>query len=156
MTVPAKRHNLMTELLSAWPFEGSPFRAPITWPEFERMVSGSQAAPMRVEERVDDDMYILRAELPGIDPDKDVEIFVQDGMVTIKAERREEVKSEDKEAGTYRTEFHYGSFSRSLPLPAGADESAVSATYSDGILEVRVPVGAPEAPEPRTVPITRG
>lgn len=155
MAVPAKRHNLMTELLSAWPFEGSPFHAPMVWPEFERMVAGVQTTPMRVEERVEDDTYVLRAELPGIDPDEDVEIFVQDGMVTIKAERHEEVKSEE-EKGTYRTEFHYGSFSRTLPLPAGADESAVSASYADGILEVRVPVGAPETPEPRTVPITRG
>ena len=54
------------------------------------------------------------------------------------AGKREEQKSEEK--GAYRSEFRYGSFSRSLTLPAGADPDAVKASYKDGVLEVRVHV----------------
>jgi HSP20 family molecular chaperone IbpA len=87
---------------------------------------------MRVEDFQDGDEYVLRAELPGIDPDKDVDISIQNGVLTVKAERREEKKD------PHRSEFRYGTFSRSVGLPAAADESNVKATYSDGILEVRV------------------
>jgi HSP20 family protein len=93
---------------------------------------------MKVEERREDGVVVVRAELPGIDPERDVEITVQDGTLRIHAERREETKTEDKDR--YRSEFRYGSFVRTLALPAGASEEDVKATYKDGILEVRVPV----------------
>jgi HSP20 family molecular chaperone IbpA len=88
--------------------------------------------PMRVEDFVRDGSYVIRAELPGIDPEKDVEVTMADGLLTIKAERREEVS--DK----HHSEFHYGTFSRSVTLPAGADEENVRAVYGHGILEVTV------------------
>ena len=94
--------------------------------------------PMRIEERTDGDEFVVRAELPGIDPERDVEINVSDGMLQIRAERREEKSSET--GGRRHSEFHYGSFSRVVSLPAGADEADVKATYHDGILEVRIPV----------------
>ncbi|MBF6223416.1 Hsp20/alpha crystallin family protein [Nocardia abscessus] len=96
---------------------------------------------IRVEERLEKGTYTLRAELPGVDPAKDVDISVREGQLTIKAER-----SERKEEGT-RSEFHYGSFYRSVPLPAGAKEDAIEATYTDGILTVSVPVSESETPE---------
>ncbi|MEU2175194.1 Hsp20/alpha crystallin family protein [Nocardia sp. NPDC019219] len=96
---------------------------------------------IRVEGRLEKGQYILRAELPGVDPAKDVDISVRDGQLTIKAER-----AERKEEGT-RSEFHYGSFYRSIPLPVGATENAIEATYSDGILTVTVPVSDSETPE---------
>lgn len=70
----------------------------------------------------------------------------------IRAERREESRSEDKKG--YRSAFRYGSFSRTLPLPAGATEMDVVATYVDGILEIPVPMDTEEANSGR-VPITR-
>ncbi len=87
---------------------------------------------MRVEDFVRDGSYVIRAELPGIDPEKDVEVTVADGVLTIKAERREE------RADKHHSEFHYGTLSRSVTLPAGADEEHVEAVYSHGILEVIV------------------
>lgn len=87
---------------------------------------------MRVEDFVRDGSYVVRAELPGIDPDKDLEVTVADGILTINAERREEFT--DK----HRSEFRYGTFSRSVSLPAGADEEHVEAVYGHGILEVTV------------------
>ena len=82
--------------------------------------------------RVEDDHYMVRAELAGIDPEKDVEVTVGSGYLTIRAERH------DKTEGKHRTEFRYGSFSRSLPLPAQANADDVKASYDHGILTVSV------------------
>lgn len=93
---------------------------------------------MRLEEVREDDSLIVRAEMPGIDPDQDVEITVANDTLTICAER--EQKTENKENDRVRSEFRYGRFSRRLPLPAGTTEDDIEATYRDGILEVRVPI----------------
>jgi HSP20 family protein len=61
---------------------------------------------------------------------------------------------EHEEEGRYRSEFRYGSLVRRLPLPAGASEDDVTATYRDGILEIRVPIAAAAETVAR-VPITR-
>lgn len=96
---------------------------------------------IRVEEHLEKGRYTLRAELPGVDPAEDVDISVREGQLTIKAERTERTKD-----GT-RSEFHYGSFYRSIPLPPGAKEDEIDATYIDGILTVTVPVSESETPE---------
>ena len=87
-----------------------------------------------------DDDLVVRAELPGIDPDRDVEISVQDNVLTIRGERRMEERTE--EDGAYRLESRYGSFERSVLLPRGVKEGDISATYENGILEVVVPRAA--------------
>ncbi len=89
---------------------------------------------IKLEDEMQGGHYVLRAELPGIDPDKDVDITVSNGMLTIKAERSE--KKETKG----RSEFTYGSFTRSVTLPAGANEDDIKATYEKGILTVDVAV----------------
>lgn len=106
---------------------------------------------IRVDEFKEGDTLVVRAELPGIDPEKDLEITVSEGMLQIQAERRQEEKDEDK--GYRRRELRYGSFSRTLQLPPGFKESDVSATYKDGILEVRVPTSKGTATK---VPIEKG
>ena len=92
---------------------------------------------IHVEEYREDGMLVVRADLPGIDPDKDVELTVAGEMLHIEAQRREEEKREGK--GFLRREVRYGSFSRSLPLPEGVTEADITATYKDGVLEVRIP-----------------
>jgi HSP20 family molecular chaperone IbpA len=87
---------------------------------------------MRMEDFVKDGHYIVRAELPGLDPDKEVDVFVNDGILSIRAERKEE------EIDKTHSEFRYGVFSRRIVLPAGADEEHVQASYDKGILEVIV------------------
>jgi HSP20 family protein len=89
---------------------------------------------IKLEEDMEDGRYLLRAELPGMDPDKDVDITVQDGRLTIKAERSERKETKG------RSEFSYGLFTRSITLPAGADEEDIKATYDKGILTVSVGV----------------
>jgi HSP20 family protein len=110
---------------------------------------------LRVEEFVEGATLVVRAELPDIDPDKDVELSVTDGILHIRAQREE--RSEKQENDAYRSEFRYGSFARSVSLPQGADADDVTASYKDGILEVRVPMPEEEAKPPVTkVPIARG
>src|SRR5271165_6025868 len=81
---------------------------------------------IRVEEYREDRTLVIRADLPGIDPDTDVELTVSDGMLHIEAERREEEKKDGK--GYVRQELRYGSLSRSLPLPEGVTEADIAAT----------------------------
>lgn len=92
------------------------------------------AGTFRVEDYTKGGSYVIRAELPGLDPDKDIDITVDAGVLTIQAERREEHKEER------RSEFRYGSLVRSATLPEGADPEHISASYDQGILEVSVPV----------------
>ncbi|MFZ4514948.1 MAG: Hsp20/alpha crystallin family protein [Acidimicrobiia bacterium] len=96
------------------------------------------AEDLRVEEYRENGTLVVRCEMPGIDPDEDVEITVRDQMLRIQAERKLESKIET--AGGYRSEFRYGSFGRVMPLPPGAKEEDVKASYHDGILEIRVPI----------------
>jgi HSP20 family protein len=123
--------------------------SPLEWP-FE----GRNA--MRVEEFLEDGTCVIRAELPGLDPEKDVEISVDDGVMHLKAEREE--RSEDTRPDGYRSEFHYGSLERFVRLPDGVSPDDVTATYKDGILEVRVPVPPVEvtAKPAAKIPVKRG
>jgi HSP20 family protein len=98
---------------------------------------------MRLEDELEDGRYIVRAEMPGIDPAKDVAITVRDGQLTIKAERTE------KKDFNGRSEFSYGSFIRTVSLPAGADEGDIKATYDQGILTVSVAISEPKPVERR-------
>ncbi len=107
----------------------------------------AQGHLIRLEDQMEDGHYVVRAELPGIDPAKDVDITVHDGHLTIKAERTESHDS----AG--RSEFAYGSFVRSVTLPPGADEDDITATYDKGILTVSVAVPEPAAPAQRHIAV---
>ena len=125
------------------------------WPLLARRFFDVDLAtePLRVEEYQDGNTLVVKAEMPGIDPDKDVDISVSDGILHIQAERQEQTEHKDKDS--YRSEFHYGSFVRNIALPPGAKDTDVQATYKDGVLEVRLPV--PERSETAAkIPITRG
>lgn len=101
---------------------------------------------MRLEDELQGGRYEVRAEIPGVDPATDIDVTVRDGQLTIKAER-----SEKKEFDG-RSEFSYGSFVRTVSLPAGADEDDVKASYDKGILTVSVAISTAE-PTAKRVPI---
>lgn len=110
---------------------------------------------IRVDEYLDDGTLVIKAEIPGIDPDKDLTITVTEGILDLRAERRLAEDTEDQ--GYTRHEMRYGMFSRRLPLPEGVDASAVTAAYKDGILTVKVPVPHEAAkPEPRRIAVEKG
>ena len=109
---------------------------------------------LRVEEYQEDGTLVVRAEMAGIDPEKDVEVTVSDGVLHISAERQEEEETEGKHF--HRRELRYGSFRRDLPLPAGCSEDDVKASYKDGILEIRVPAPGAETKAATKISITKG
>lgn len=105
---------------------------------------------IKIEERVDDDGITLRGEIPGVDPSKDIEITVDDGRLTIRAERRQSETVTDETSS--RSEFRYGSYRRSLDLPPGASAEDIEASYENGILDVRIPTPQPR-PEAKRIQI---
>ena len=107
---------------------------------------------IRVEEYSQDGTLVVRAELPGIDPDKDVRLTVVNGRLAIEAERHEH--GEVERDGFILRELRYGTFSRSVPLAAGVSAASITATYKDGGLEVRNPGAATPAPPQARIPVT--
>ena len=96
-----------------------------------------------------DEDLVIRAELPGAKPE-DVDVTVQNGMLTISGKREEE-REEEREGYLVR-ERRYGSFRRSLQLPEDVDESKINARFENGVLEVTIQ-GAAAAREPKRVQI---
>ncbi len=97
------------------------------------------------------DHFVMRADLPGMTQD-DVTIELEESTLTVSGERKAE--HEERQEGFYRVERAFGRFSRSLTLPKGVDPEAVSASFDNGVLEVRIP--KPEERKPRRISITVG
>ena len=83
-----------------------------------------------------DGEYLIKAELPEVKKE-DVKVTVEDGVLTIQGERRQE--KEEKGKKYHRVERSYGSFVRSFTLPESVDESGVKAEYKDGVLNLHLP-----------------
>ncbi|MEP0911978.1 Hsp20/alpha crystallin family protein [Leptolyngbya sp. GB1-A1] len=83
-----------------------------------------------------EDVVQLKLEVPGVDA-KDLNVEVTEDIVSIKGERKSEIRSEDK--GMSRSEFYYGTFQRVIPLPARIQNTQVQAEYKDGILHLTLP-----------------
>lgn len=112
------------------------------FPSFANIRPVFDARLLRLEdEMTKDGRYEVRAEVPGVDPAKDVDVTVHEGRLTIKAERTE--KSENNG----RSEFSYGSFERTVTLPQGANEDDIKASYDKGILTVSVGITEPKQTE---------
>ena len=96
-----------------------------------------------------DDEYIVEASIPGINPD-DLDITYTDRVLTIKGETKED--SEKKEKGKYHIrERRFGSFYRSISLPAPVSEKDIKANYQDGILKLHLPKSEEAKPKKITV-----
>jgi HSP20 family protein len=91
----------------------------------------------------DGDDAVVRVEIPGLDPEKDVTVEIDHGRLVVRGERRDEATRE--EGGRTLRELRYGSFRRSFGLPEHVSADAVTATYDAGVLSVRV-TGAHAAP----------
>jgi len=77
---------------------------------------------------------VIHLDLPGIVPEKDLKITIQEGELVVTGERKKE--KECTEADYYRVERFYGTFERHFPIPKTIDERAVKATYKEGVLEI--------------------
>ena len=94
--------------------------------------------------------FLLTAELPGLD-EKNVDVSIEDGVMTISGEKAEEKKEEDKKVYLY--ERTYGSFQRSFSLPSGIDGSKVTAEFNKGLLKVHIPKNGDVAPKGHKVEV---
>ncbi len=84
----------------------------------------------------EDEAYVAKVELPGVNKD-DVKITMQDNILTIRGEKKEEKKG--KEGNAHRVERYYGSFQRSFSLPTSVKSDRIEAEYKDGILTINMP-----------------
>jgi HSP20 family protein len=129
------------------------------WPSFRWPAIGQFAGPEaaawspRIDVFEKDSRLVTRVDLPGMKKE-DVSVEVTDGHLALSGERRRE--SEEKKDNVYRTEREYGSFYRAVPLPDGVKLEDVKATFSDGVLEVSVPLPARAEPKVRKVQIEEG
>jgi HSP20 family protein len=114
-----------TEALFNWPVYY--WRRPGTF-------KGEYVAPLEVYER--EGQTVVRLEMPGM-KEEDIDVSVTDGLLTIKGEKKHE--EEIKEENYYYSERSFGRFLRTLSIPEGIDESKLTATYDNGILELEIP-----------------
>ena len=141
MPLPAHRHAVPARFPDLLDWLDSPWSAVLPF---------GPAHTFRVEDYTENGTYMIRAELPGVDPEKDVEVTVESGMLTIHAERREETKHDR------HSEFKYGSLTRSVTLPEGADPDSITASYDQGMLTVTVPVPEEAKPNARRIAVGHG
>ncbi|HUB15159.1 MAG TPA: Hsp20/alpha crystallin family protein [Acetobacteraceae bacterium] len=130
------------------------FTTDLTWPSLQRVFDDrsifalrpsftSSTPAMDVSEDVNG--YRLTAELPGMS-EKDIEVVVSDGMLTLTGEKKQETEQKDK--NYYLSEREYGSFKRSFTLPDGIDADRISAEFAKGVLTITLP----KKPEAKAAP----
>ena len=97
-----------------------------------------------------DNRLVTRVDLPGLKKE-DVKVEVADGHLAISGERK--VETEEKKENVYRSERQYGSFYRAVPLPEGVKLEDVNATFSNGVLEVSIPLPVKTEPQVRNIEV---
>jgi HSP20 family protein len=95
--------------------------------------------------------YRVTAELPGLE-ERDVEVLLQDGLLTVRGEKKLESENRNR---TYSERF-YGRFERQITLDRDVDETAVNATFKNGILTVTIPKSARAVERSKRIPINAG
>ena len=128
-----------------------PFRA---MDEMQRRFFGENAMDLsgiRTDIQDKGDHYLMEADLPGFKKD-DIHIDVENGMMTITAERHSEHEEKDKQGNYVRCERSYGSYQRSFDL-SGIDEDNLQAAYADGVLKLTLPKAKEQKPETHSVKI---
>jgi HSP20 family protein len=122
-------------------FWRQPFRS---LARFERAWANKLAPTPVVDISETDKGYEITAELPGLD-EKNIEVSLANGGLTIKGEKKEE--KEEKKKDYYLSERRYGAFERYFALPEGVDATKIEATFKNGVLKVALPK-TPEAQKP--------
>ena len=110
--------------------------------------SGDLVPQMEVTE--EKKAYQISAELPGVD-EKDVNVTLQDHMLTVSGEKKSEREEEKKDY--YLSERRYGFFRRSFRVPDDVDENKISATFDKGVMTVILPKAASAKPKGRQIPV---
>lgn len=117
---------------------------------FGRGGAGASGWTPAVDVREDSQEISMAVELPGIDPSQ-VDISVDNGVLSVRGEKHEERKEQDEQGQYHIVERNYGSFTRSFQLPQGVDEQQITANFDRGVLHVHIPKAA--LPQPRKIQI---
>ena len=128
--------RFFAETMRRWP-RSTEARAALDW-----------APPADVSET--DAEYLIKADLPEVRKE-DVSITVQDGVLTLSGERKQEKRVDNEKM--HRVERVYGSFARRFALPENADEQGISAESRDGVILIRIPKVKVVQPQPRQITI---
>jgi HSP20 family protein len=121
-----------------------------SWLEPRREMGGAGFWPQVDVTETDKEIKVC-AEIPGAES-KDIDVSVEEGMLTIKGEKKYE--REENEKGQYRMERNYGAFERTIALPAEVDEAKAKAEFKKGVLRLTLPK-RPGAPSRRKkIPVT--
>lgn len=102
-----------------------------------------------VDIKEEENQFLLIADIPGVDP-KDIEVHMENGILTIKGERESEKKT--KREGYKRIEREHGVFYRRFTMPEGVDPEGIEAKSNNGVLTVTIP--KQEAAQPRRISVT--
>ena len=129
--------RFVAETLRRWPRQAAEVQAALDW---------APAADVSETEAE----YLIKADLPEVRKE-DVSITVQDGVLTLSGERRQEVRAENEKV--HRVERAYGSFARRFALPENADEQSIRAESRDGVILIHIPKQKVVQPQPRQIEI---
>ena len=129
--------RFVAETLRRWPRQAAEGRAALDW---------APAADVSETEAE----YLIKADLPEVRKE-DVSITVQDGVLTLSGERRQEVRAENEKV--HRVEQAYGRFARRFALPENADEQSIRAESRDGVILIHIPKQKVVQPQPRQIEI---
>ena len=129
--------RFVAETLRRWPRQAAEGQAALDW---------APAADVSETEAE----YLIKADLPEVRKE-DVSITVQDGVLTLSGERRQEVRAENEKV--HRVERAYGSFARRFALPENADELSIRAESRDGVILIHIPKQKVVQPQPRQIEI---
>ncbi len=119
------------------------------WPQLSGNGGKSEWAPSADISETEKE-YMIRASLPAVKKE-DVKVTVDEGMITIKGERKQE--KEDKSEKYHRVESFYGSFERSFSLPENVNADAISCESKDGVLTVHIPKTEPKKAQPKQISV---
>ncbi len=124
-----------------------------SWPSVFRRMFEEGLGLLRVDELHEPGKLVIRSELPGIDPDRDLDVSVSHGVLHIRVQHEEQTQG--GQGSRLVSQLRSRSFVRDIPLPKGVKRQDITATVSDGVLEVVVPL-PPESPdEAGKIAITR-
>jgi len=129
--------RVFAETMRRWPRPATEARAALDW------VPAADVSETEAE-------YLIKADLPEVRKE-DVNITVQDGVLTLSGERRQEKREENEKM--HRVERAYGSFARRFALPDNADEQRIRAESRDGVILIHIPKQQVVQPQPRQIEI---
>ena len=117
--------------------------------------SGDRLMP-HVDLKEDDKNVVVVADLPGVD-EKDIELYLDDNVLAIRAERKEESeKKGDDKTSYHRIERSYGMIQRNIPMPCPVKQDGIAAEFAKGVLTVTLPKDAPAKPKAKRIAVRAG